>query len=183
MLKKKEERSSKNSSQKSNPSQPAKIRRSLGKTLDKPAAKPEVTTRRKSHAGKPNQKQVQRSLFKSPLDSAQNSNTCHVTNQDLASEYFTSKTSQVRNLAPNSNIDKYFNQSPEDSMNISIQNEKFVNEKLEQIELEEADEFEKMEKLISEDSKLNLTEIVTELIQNSNPSSKSSSRVLNGRAN
>ena len=61
---------------------------------------------------------------------------------------------------------RYFCQSPEDSINVSIQNEKEMNEKLDQIEKREADEFDLMEKLLAENSKLNLT-AVNELIQDS----------------
>ena len=59
---------------------------------------------------------------------------------------------------------RYFCQSPEDSINVSIQNEKELNEKLDQIEKREADEFDLMEKLLAENSKLNLT-AVNEMMQ------------------
>ena len=63
-----------------------------------------------------------------------------------------------------------YDQSPEDSFNISIQNEKAMNKQLNQLEQLQDNEFSALERILSENSKLSLSQVEDAI--NSNSSGK-----------
>ena len=72
-----------------------------------------------------------------------------------------------------------YDQSPEDSFNISIQNEKAMNKQLNQLEQLQENEFSALERILSENSKLSLSQVEDAINSNSSGKTAKSTFLLN----